>query len=135
MDTLHIAAKSTKRRHNPAFKHKLVELTRQAGASVAAIALEHGLNANLLFKWRREQLGGPSSARPTAQAILLPVTMAPLPPVGTMSTPPPAVLANATRTATVGIIEIEVGGARVRLRGSVDQDSVRCVLQTLREAT
>lgn len=135
MDTPHIAAKSTKRRHNPAFKRKLVELTQQAGASVAAIALEHGINANLLFKWRREQLGSSSSARPTAQAILLPVTMAPLPPVRTMSTTPSAVVANATRTSTVGIIEIEVGGARVRLRGSVDQDSVRCVLQTLREAT
>lgn len=132
MDTPHIAAKSTKRRHSPAFKRKLVELTRQAGASVAAIALEHGINANLLFKWRREQLGGPSSARPTAQAILLPVTMDPLPPVRTMSTPRPAVMANAARACAVGVIEIEVGGARVRLRGSVDQDSVRCVLQTLR---
>ncbi|MDO8252827.1 MAG: transposase [Rhodoferax sp.] len=135
MDTPHIAAKSTKRRHNPAFKRKLVELTRQAGASVAAIALEHGINANLLFKWRREQLGSPSSARPPAQAILLPVTMVPVPPVRTMSTPPPAVMANATRACAVGVIEIEVGGARVRLCGSVDQDSVRCVLQTLRDAT
>jgi hypothetical protein len=45
------------------------ELTRQAGASVAAIALEHGLNANLLFKWRREYLGSPALVKPTAQAI------------------------------------------------------------------
>ena len=135
MDTPHIAAKTTKRRHNPAFKHKLVELTRQAGASVAAIALEHGINANLLFKWRRLQLGGPSLARPTPQAVLLPVTMAPLSPVGAVNNPPPAMAANTTRACTVGVIEIEVGGARVRLRGSVDQDSVRCVLQTLRDAT
>jgi transposase len=132
MDTPHIAAKTTKRRHNPAFKHRLVELTRQAGASVAAIALEHGINANLLFKWRREQLVSPASARPTPQAVLLPVMIDPLSPVGTMSNSPPAVAANITRASTVGVIEIEVGGARVRLRGSVDQDSVRCVLQTLR---
>lgn len=94
MDTPHLAAKSTKRRHNPAFKHKLVELTRQAGASVAAIALEHGINVNLLFKWRRLQLGGPSLDKSTPQAILLPVTMAPLSPVGTLCNPQPAVVAN-----------------------------------------
>jgi transposase len=134
MDTPHLAAKSTKRRHNPAFKHKLVELTRQVGASVAAIALEHGINANLLFKWRRLQLGGPSLDKSTPQAILLPVTMAPLSPVGRLCNPQPAVVANTTRASTIGVIEIEVGGARVRLHGSVDQDSVRCVLQTLREA-
>ncbi len=134
MDTPHIAVKSIKRRHNPAFKHKLVELTRQAGASVAAIALEHGINANLLFKWRREYLVSPASARPAAQAVLLPVTMAPLLPVGAVNNPAPAMAANTTRAFTVGVIEIEVGGARVRLRGSVDQDSVRCVLQTLRAA-
>lgn len=136
MDTPHLAAKSTKRRHNLAFKRKLVELTQQGGASVAAIALEHGLNANLLFKWRREQLGNTTLAKLTPQAILLPVTMDPLAPVSAMNSPPPAVVVNATRApCAVGVIEIEVGGARVRLRGSVDQDSVRCVLQTLRDAT
>ena len=30
------------------------------------------------------------------------------------------------------VIEIDIGAARVRLRGSVDEASVRCVLQTLR---
>ncbi|MBH2042357.1 MAG: transposase [Comamonadaceae bacterium] len=40
----------TQRRHSAAFKRKLVKLTEQAGASVATIALAHGINANLLFK-------------------------------------------------------------------------------------
>ena len=31
-----------------------------------------------------------------------------------------------------GVIEIDIGAARVRLRGSVDEANVRCVLQTLR---
>lgn len=31
-----------------------------------------------------------------------------------------------------GVIEIDIGAARVRLRGSVDEASVRCVLQALR---
>ena len=41
---------ATRRRHDAAFKRKLIDLCYQRGASVAAIALEHGINANLLFK-------------------------------------------------------------------------------------
>ena len=34
-------------------KRQIVELTMQAGASVAEVAREHGLNTNQVFKWRR----------------------------------------------------------------------------------
>ena len=123
--------KATKRRHSAAFKRKLVKLTEQAGASVAAIALAHGINANLLFKWRRAQFSRPARLKPVTQAVLLPVTMDLLPPASAViDLPAPAVRAPAT-----GSIEIEVGGARVRLRGSVDPASVRCVLQALRDAS
>ena len=63
---------------------------------------------------------------PTAKPVLLPVTIessmaqvtaAPAPP------PPPASRAS---------IEIDIGGARVRLRGAIDEASVRVVLQALR---
>jgi transposase len=134
MQTPHSGAKATKRRHSTAFKRKLVGLTNQSGASVAAIALEHGVNANLVFKWRRQQLGVPTTAKPERSAVLLPVTIDPLPPIGMTSNPTRGVV-NTTRSAGIGVIEIELGGARVRLRGAVDQASVRCVLQTLREAT
>jgi transposase len=123
--------KATKRRHTLAFKRKLVGLTNKPGASVAAIALEHGVNANLVFKWKREQLGRATAATPVRSAVLLPVTIDPLPPMCTVT---PGVGSNATRAAPGGVIEIEFGGARVRIRGAVDQASVRCVLQTLREA-
>ena len=134
MQTPHSGTKAAKRRHSVAFKRKLVGLTNQSGASVAAIALEHGVNANLVFKWRRQQLGAPATAKPERTAVLLPVTIDPLPPVGAMGTSTLGVV-NTTRAAPSGVIEIELGGARVRLRGVVDQASVRCVLQTLREAT
>lgn len=42
--------------HEDAFKRKVVELSLAPGASVAAIALEHGINANLLFGWRKSYL-------------------------------------------------------------------------------
>ena len=137
METPRNPLKATKRRHSVAFKRKLVKLTEEAGASVAAIALAHGINANLLFKWRRTQATRPARRKPAAQAILLPVTMASLPPASAiidLPMPAPAARASPARAAATGSIEIEVGGARVRLRGSVDAASVRCVLQALREA-
>ncbi|CDS52303.1 hypothetical protein [Polaromonas sp. CG9_12] len=70
--------------------------------------------------------------------MLLPVTMDPLPPASAiieLPMPAPAVRASPARAAAAGVIEIEVGGARVRLRGSVDAASVRCVLQALRDAS
>lgn len=129
METPRNPLKATKRRHSAAFKRKLVKLTEEAGASVAAIALAHGINANLLFKWRRAQATRPARRKPAAQAVLLPVTLDPLPPASAVIELP------AARAAAVGVIEIEVGGARVRLRGSVDAASVRCVLQALRDAS
>ena len=132
MEPLNDPFKATKRRHSAAFKRKLVKLTEEAGASVAAIALAHGINANLLFKWRRAQATRPARRKPAAQAVLLPVTMDPLPPASAIiELPAPTPTA---RAPAAGIIEIDFGGARVRLRGSVDPDSVRCVLQALRDA-
>jgi len=136
METLRNPVKATKRKHSAAFKRKLVKLTGQAGASVAAIALEHGINANLLFKWRRAQSGRSTRLKPVTQAVLLPVTMAPFPPAGAIidsPTPAPAALTSPVQASAVGVIEIELGGARVHLRGSVDPVSVRCVLQALRD--
>ena len=113
METPRNPVKATKRRHSAAFKRKLVKLTGQAGASVAAIALEHGINANLLFKWRRAQSGRPARLKPVTQAVLLPVTMDPLPAASAViDLPTPAV-----RAPAAGVIEIEVGGAHPRLAG------------------
>ena len=43
-----------RRRYDTAFKRALVEQTLAPGSSVARIAREHGINANQLFKWRRQ---------------------------------------------------------------------------------
>jgi transposase len=95
---------------------------------VSGIALENGINANVLFRWRREHLRAvPRVQDPgAAQAVLLPVEVA---------APPPPAKQEAVSTCSPvpeGVIEIDIGGARVRLRGSVDEANVRCVLHTLR---
>jgi transposase len=41
-----------RRRHAATFKRELVERSLQPGASVSGIALENGINANVLFSKR-----------------------------------------------------------------------------------
>jgi transposase len=43
-----------RRRFDPQARRELVEASLQPGVSVARMALEHGLNANLLRKWIRQ---------------------------------------------------------------------------------
>jgi transposase len=123
----------SRRIHSAAFKDELIAHSLVPGASVSALALQAGINANLLFKWRRMHLRercGTGMASVHAPPALLPVTlsMAVAAPAA-----PAATRANAAQGA--GCIEIDIDGARVRLRGLVDQASLRCVLQALRERT
>lgn len=43
-----------RRPHSEAFRAQVLSECSHSGASVAAIALAHGLNANLVHKWRRK---------------------------------------------------------------------------------
>ena len=120
-----------RREHSPELKRELVARSLLPDASVSAIALEAGINANLLFTWRRAYrntaAGAPSSV-PTSSAVLLPVTVDVSQREVLIAPPLPA------PRPVDGTIEIDVGGARVRLRGLVEDATVRCVLQTLRSA-
>ena len=42
-----------RRRHSEEFKARVLGACAQPGTSVAKVALTHGLNANLVHKWRR----------------------------------------------------------------------------------
>jgi transposase len=121
-------ATSTRRRYAAEFKRELVERCLQPGASVSGIALENGINANVVFRWRRQHLRAGVSVQQDRgeQAVLLPVRLADtVMPTGQEATPPRPHLPE-------GVIEIDIGAARVRLRGSVDEANLRCVLHTLR---
>jgi transposase len=123
--------KDTRRKHSDALKLDLVRRSLQPGASVAALAQEHGINANLLFNWRRLHLRAlGADALAIAPPTLLSVTVQP-------DTPAPTTAQVGTHAAparaSTGTIEIEIGTARVRLRGAVDEASVRSVLRALSE--
>lgn len=46
-----------RRRHSPEFKARVLKACQEAGVSIASVALQHGINANLIHKWRREAKG------------------------------------------------------------------------------
>jgi transposase len=121
-------ARPLRRQYAAIFKRELVERSLQPGASVSGIALDNGINANVLFRWRREHLrAAAGELRESAeQAALLPVKLAEaVTPTRQEPTPPRS-------SMPAGVIEIELGAARMRLRGAVDEANVRCVLQALR---
>lgn len=66
--------RAARRRHDGELKALVLEQCRQAGASVARIALSHGLNANLVHKWRREARGVEAPAAGRAEFIPVQLT-------------------------------------------------------------
>jgi transposase len=65
-----------RRRHSAELKARILAACAEPGASVSRIALENGLNANLVFKWRRLAGRDQSSAKmlvPVAEFVPLPV--------------------------------------------------------------
>ncbi len=124
----------SRRHHDRALKAKLVELSLQPGASASAIARDHGINANLLFTWRREFRRAETSMDGAESAVLLPVKVAPPVEVMTMASsigPTPAQSRPAPRN---GVIELEFAGAQLRLRGAINEDSLCSVLRALRHS-
>jgi transposase-like protein len=64
-----------RRHHSAEFKAKVVEDCRGAGVSMAAVALAHGLNANLLRRWMVEnkwigRTPGPANSPPQQEFMM-----------------------------------------------------------------
>jgi transposase len=115
-----------RRRFPPEFKRHLVELTLRPGTLVAGIALAHQLNANQLFKWRRQYLQQREARSAPPPPVLLPVEIvAERIPIAAEPAPEP-------QSAPVGTIDIELGGARVRVSDGVDPAVLQTVLTSLR---
>src|SRR4051812_12098268 len=98
------------------YKLEIIEECSAPGASVAAIALSHRINANQVRKWIVQHRAG--KLNPTAS--MLPVTIAP---AGPLAPPAP----RRMRGCTAGVIDIELASARVRVRGAVDGAALRTI--------
>lgn len=97
-------------------KQELIQRCQQPGVSVAAMALAHDLNANLLRKWitmsarRRAPSGGTAP-------VLLPVT--------TLSEPAPVT------AASEGCLEVVLPGGTVRVHGRAMAEALRVAIDCL----
>ena len=106
------------RQHALVDKRRIVELCLKPGASVAGVALAHGVNANLVRKWIGKYRAGEYGE---CTAPLLPVRVRP------DAGPTPITTAASPKSS----IDIELPGARVRIEGRVDAETLRIVLGSL----
>jgi transposase len=103
-------------------KRRIVAETLEPGASVSIVARRHDVNANQLFKWRREM----APEEPPAAAGS--VTMLPVEIV-----PEPSAARRPERARRSGTIEITFAcGARVCVRGEVLAETLQRVIELLR---
>jgi transposase len=128
------------------------------GASVAEIARRHGVNANLVFNWRRSAraacAAGAEGAAPSAPArsdAMLAASDPGFIPIGVFTRAPdggpaliagggvaqklpsPAARARANVEGRTGLIEIDLAdGTRLRVDGFVNERALRHVLSALR---
>lgn len=65
-------SKQTRRRYSPEFRAELVNRCAEPDVSVASVARDYGINANLIHKWIR-------AAESKAQPIAAPVNFLPVP--------------------------------------------------------
>ena len=128
--------KPAKRRHyDSAFKRHLVELTLVPGASVARIALDHRVNANILFRWRRHYMREVAPAAVKPAAALLPVTLSEsneaLEVIARSVPGPGSGARHKHRFTPAGVIEVELALGQLRITGSVELEVLRVVLAAL----
>lgn len=103
------------------FKHQLAVAACAPGVSVSKLAYDHGINTNMLFKWRRDLRAGLLTGSATENTALLPVMV---------QAAAPAKRSNSiSRAAT---IEITIADATVRVGVGTDAALLRLVLQSLR---
>jgi transposase len=104
------------------FKRRLAIAACAPNVSVSKLALTHEVNANMVFKWRRQYRAGLFGA--DAEPAFLPVAVTAVP----RREPAPA----PAKAAAPGTIEIAIADAIVRVHGAVDAKVLRTIIQSLR---
>jgi transposase len=117
MDDSGVLERQVRKRRSAAEKRLIVEQTQEPGASVARVARAHGLNANVVFQWRREYREGRLAATGLVPVVVTGDVVSEVVP----SSP------------SAGSIRIDLpGGAVVSVEGSADIKLVRAIVESLR---
>jgi transposase len=101
-------------------KRRIVEETFSEGASVALVARAHGVNANLVFNWRKLYQAGRLSG---GRAKLLPVKVTPEAALTTSS--------GSSLSCSPGTIHIQLQHVQVSIEGNADPALLRVLLECL----
>lgn len=109
-----------RRRWSPEAKARIVAESLAPGVVISEVARRHDLRPQQLFAWRHQARQG-RLALPAAELSFVPV-------VGATDAPPAA-------TAPVGMIEVALGGAIVRVPPEVDGKLLAKVLRAVKAVT
>ena len=119
--------------YDPEFRRRLTLASFEPGVSVSKLARENGINANMLFSWRKRYREKQREAAQVAAATLVPVAVIEAPRKSMDVVTPPLAEADAPGQAIAGgTIEVRIGRAVIRVNGSVDAETLRTVLESLR---
>jgi transposase len=103
-------------------RRQIVEETLKPGASVALVARSHGVNANQVFAWRRMYRKGQLEIGSSAALLAVKLSDA-------VALPAPR--HRKSKAVRRGVIDIDLGHARVRIEGAADPECVRTALESL----
>jgi transposase-like protein len=144
-----------RREYEEWFKAQVVEECHKPGASVSIVARRHDINANVLFRWRREYRLGILKPAPRPARNEGFVSVGVIGDDGKLAPPQPAIAlsgaaasakanppvikalpapAPAPRPALAGVVELHLSGRiKIRIQGDVNKDALRGVLAVVRE--
>ena len=109
-----------RRRYDEEEKLRLVRGAFLPGARAAEFARAEGVDASLLYRWRRQLLGA-ATERPSFAPLVVAVEAEPLVESAAPEAPEP------------GIVEVELAcGARLRITGAAEPAAIRAVVGALR---
>ena len=121
-----------RQRRSIAEKRRIVEQAMQPGASIARVAREHGVNANMVHYWRNLYRQGRLGEKPIDSIRLLPVSV--------KESPATAVVESMAKLSSrpelspavaAGNIYIEFPKIHLRIESGADAALLRVVLETL----
>lgn len=121
-----------RQRRSIAEKREIVEQAMLPGASIAGVARQHGVNANLVHYWRNLYREGRLGEKRTDSIRLLPVSVSE--PIVNPVVDPETRLSSASAVmpaSTAGAIYVEFPKIHLRIESGADAGLLRVVLEML----
>ena len=121
-----------RQRRSIAEKRRIVELAMLPGASVAGVARQHGVNANMVHYWRNLYRQGRLGEKRDESIRLLPVSVSE--PAVSPAVQPESKYSSAFAVmpaTTAGVIYLEFPKVHLRIESGADAALVRVVLESL----